>query len=154
MNIWNIRDKEDPMPSQLCKNIIFVAMPQQLSCKACYQHLWRTAVLLPLSGGRWVIAIEELFRDAEHLGIEFRYPNGQPFEIPYIFDVFGDDLDSARRGMNNFLKADSTGTKPDSHCRCLLKLQCIELLLQCTVAKYRRGPETPLCSFSHYPLGW
>lgn len=100
------------------------------------------------------MAIEELFRDAEYLGIEFRYPNGQPFEIPYIFDVFGDSLDSARRGMNNFLKADATGTKPDSYCRCLLKLRCIELLVQCTVSAYRRGPDTPRCSYTHYPLGW
>lgn len=101
------------------------------------------------------MAIEELFRDAEYLGIEFRYPTtGVPFPVPFIFDVFGDDLDSARRGMNNFLKADATGTRPDSYCRCLLKLQCIELLLQSTVAKYRRGPETPRCSFTHVPLGW
>lgn len=135
--------------------VIFLATPEQLACKQCYLHLWSIAVSLThLSGSRWVIAIEELFRDAEYFGIEFRYPNGQPFEIPYIFDVFGDDPDSSRRGMNNFLKADATGTKPDSYCRCLVKLQCIELLLQCTVSRYQRGPDTPRCGFDHLPLGW
>lgn len=138
--------------------VIFVATIEQLTCKKCYFHLWSIAVSLThLSGGGWVIAIEELFRDAEYLGIEFRYPKtGQPFPVPYIFDVFGDDPDSSRRGMNNFLKADSTGTKPHSYCRCLLKLQCIELLVQTTVSRYQRGPDTPLCSFGpwHYPLGW
>lgn len=143
------------MPSHSKNNIIFVATPEQLlACKQCYLHMWSVAVSLThLSGGGWVNAIEELFRDAEYLGIEFRYPNGNLFPIPYIFDVFGDSLESSRRGMNNFLKADATGTQPKSYCRCIRKLECIELLLQSTVAKYRRGPDTPRCSFTHYPLG-
>ncbi len=135
--------------------VIFVATPEQLLCKSCYRHLWSTAApLTALRGCRGIISIEELFRDLDILGIEIRNPNGTLYEIPFIFDVFGEDLESGRRWMTNFRKAAPNGIEPDSHCDCIPKLQCIDLLLQCTVAKYRRGPETPRCSFTHVPLGW
>lgn len=137
------------------KQIIFTATPEQLSCKQCYRHLWSITVSLThLSSGGWITAIEELFRDLDKLGIELRHTCGKLFDIPYIFDVFGDDLESGRRWMTNFRKADHTGADPRYFCRSISKLQCIELLLQCTVAKYRRGVETPRCSITHMPLGW
>lgn len=154
MNIWNILDKEDPMPSQLCKNIIFVATPEQLSCRLCYSHLWITAVSLHLSSGGWITAIDALFRDAEHLGIEFRHPNGTPFVILDTCETFPEENEAGRRWVTNFKKADSTRICPRYHCRCFQKLLCIELVLQCTVSMYQRGPDTPRCSFTHMPLGW
>ena len=134
---------------------IYVASAEQILCKQCLLYMWSVAVSLThLTSGGWINAIEALFRDLDVLGIELRHPDGKLFEIPYIFDVFGDDLESGRRWMTNFRKANKTGTGPKYFCRCIPKLQCVELLLQCTVAKYRRGPDTPRCGFNHMPLGW
>lgn len=143
------------MPSLSKNNIVFVATPEQLLCKQCYRFMWSIAApLTDLRGCRGIISIEEMFRDLDILGIEIRHPNGDLFEIPYIFEVFGDDLESGRRWMTNFRKAAPNGIEPASYCDCIPKLLCIELWLQCTVSAYSRGPETPRCSFTHVPLGW
>ena len=143
------------MPNPQRKNIIFVATPEQLSCKKCYLHLWSIAVSLThLSSGGWINAIEELFRDLDVLGIELRHLNGKLFEVPYIFEVFPDENETGRRWVTNFRKVNKTGTGPYYFCRCFPKLQCVELLLQATVSKYHRGPDTPRCGFNHMPLGW
>lgn len=135
--------------------VVFVATPDQLSCLHCYRHLWSIAVSLThLSSGGWINAIEELFRDLDVLGIELRHPCGKLFEIPFIFEIFGDDLEAGRRWMTNFRKANREGTGPKYFCRCMPKLACVEILLQTTVSKYQRGPDTPRCGFNHLPLGW
>ncbi len=134
---------------------IFLATSDQLTCPDCYVWLWTTVLSLShLSSAGLITAIEELFRDAEYLGLHFRYPSGKMFEIPFIFEIFPDENESGRRWVSNFRKADKTGTRPRYMCRCLPKLQAVELLVQCTVAKYWRGTETPRCSFLHTPLGW
>ena len=135
--------------------VIFVATPEQLSCKQCFLHLWSIAVSLThLSGTKVIAAIESLFRDAERLGIEFRYPDGTPFIIPETAELFPVKNRAGERWITDFREVNATGTGPCRHSPLFERLQCIELLLQCTVAKYRRGPDTPRCSFSHMPLGW
>ncbi|MCA9466310.1 MAG: hypothetical protein KC643_12830 [Nitrospira sp.] len=135
--------------------IIFTATKEQLTCSSCYDHLWSMAVSLAhLSSAGWITAIEEFFRDTDILGIEIRQPNGELFKIPYIFDVFPDENEAGRRWVTNFRQADETGMRPRSMCRCLLKLQFIELYVHATVAKYTRGPDTPRCSLTHFPLGF
>ena len=137
------------------KNIIFTATIDQLSCPQCYFHLWSIAVSLThLSSTGLIAAIESLLRDAEHLGIEFRHPDGTPFIIPETTELFQEKNKSGKRWVADFREANAAGTGPYRHSRCFERLQLIELLLQCTVAKYRRGPETPRCSFTHFPLGW
>jgi len=117
--------------------------------------LWKAAgSLTHLSSAGLITAIEELYRDAEYLGIDFRYLSGEIYQIPFIFEIFPDENESGRRWVSNFRKADSTGTRPRYMCRCLPKLQAVELLVQCSVAKYWRGTETPRCSYLHTPLGW
>lgn len=134
---------------------IFLATSEQLTCPQCYLHLFLTVQSLThLSSAGIITAIEVLFRDGESEGLNFRYPNGAAYEIPFIFDVFPDEQESGRRWVSNFRKAKASGVGPSYMCRCLAKLQCVELLVQCTVAKYRRGTETPRCSPFHYPLGW
>lgn len=143
------------MNNQRFSQVIFLAKQDQLSCTECYQFLWSTVVSLThLSSAGLITAIEELFRDAESLGIDFRHPNGKSFEIPFIFDVFPDQNEAGRRWVSNFRRADLSRTRPRYFCRCIPKLQCIDLLLQCTVSRYHRGANTPRCSFTHVPLGW
>ncbi|MCS6328434.1 MAG: hypothetical protein H8K06_15295 [Nitrospira sp.] len=134
---------------------IFLATPAQLVCPECYLWLWTTVLSLThLSSAGLITAIEELYRDAEYLGIHFRYPSGQIYDIPFIFEIFPDENESGRRWVSNFRKADATGARPRYMCRCLPKLQAVELLVQCTVAKYSRGTKTQRCSYLHTPLGW
>ncbi|MEX5219707.1 MAG: hypothetical protein NW701_17895 [Nitrospira sp.] len=143
------------MNNQSLPRVIFTATPDQLSCRRCYIHLWSTAVSLShLSSAGWITAIEELFRDLDVLHIQIRRPNGELFQVPYIFEIFPDDNEAGRRWVSNFRKVDVKGKKPRYHCRCILKLTCIELLLQATVAKYIRHSDTPRCSSTHMPLGW
>ncbi len=134
---------------------IFLATREQLTCPHCYLHLFLTIQSLThLSSAGIITEIEVLFRDAEYEGLNFRYPNGAAYEIPFIFDVFPDKKESGRRWVSNFRRANASGARPRSMCRCLARLQCVELLVQCTVAKYRRGTDTPRCSSTHVPLGW
>ncbi len=134
---------------------IYLAKPEQLNCSHCYLHLFLTVrSLTHLSSAGIITEIEVLFRDAEYQGLTFRRPNGTLFEIPFIFDVFPDEHESGRRWVSNFRRSAATGMRPRYMCRCIPKLECIELLVQCTVAKYHRGTDTPRCSMSHVPLGW
>lgn len=136
--------------------VVFIATPEQLSCLHCYRHLWSIAVSLThLTSGGWINAIDALFRDLDVLGIELRRPDdGKLIPIPFSFEVFPDENEAGRRWVTNFRKANKEGTGPKYFCRCLPKLECVELLLQCTVAKYHRGSDTPRCGFNHMPLGW
>jgi hypothetical protein len=143
------------MSGQLPRNIIFTATVEQLSCEHCRQHLWSTAVSLThLSSAGVIAAIDCLYRDAEYLGIEFRNPDGTLYIIPETWELFPEENEAGRRWMSNFRKADETGMRPRYFCRCTPKIQCIHLLLQCTVSAYQRGPDTPRCGFDHFPIGW
>lgn len=143
------------MADQPKTQIIFTATKEQLTCPTCYLHLWSTAASLThLSSGGWITAIEEFFRDTDILGIEIRHSNGELFKIPFIFDVFCDENEAGRRWVTNFRKADETGMRPRYMCRCIEKLQCIELYVHATVSAYSRGPNIPRCSLTHWPLGW
>ncbi len=133
---------------------IFLATEAQLTCPECLLWLWLTVgSLTHLSAAELIERIEELFRDAEYLGIHFRYPSGVIYEIPFIFELFPDGC--GRRWVSNFRMGDATGTRPRHYkSPSIPRLQAVELLVQCTVAKYWRGTETPRCSYLHVPLGW
>lgn len=142
------------MGSQHRNETIFLATEAQLTCPECMLWLWLVArSLAHLSAAELITRIEELFRDAEYLGIHFRYPSGEIFEIPFIFDLFPDE--SGRRWVWNFRNGDATGSRPRRYTsQSIPRLQAVELLVQCTVAKYWRGTQTPRCSYLHVPLGW
>ena len=143
------------MGSQPQNKTIFLATPEQLTCPHCYLHLFLTVKSLThLSSAGIITAIEVLFRDGEYEGLNFRYPNGAAYEIPFIFDVFPDKKESGRRWVSDFRRSDATGIGPRRMSPCLARLQCIELLVQCSVSQYRRGTDTPRCSPTHVPLGW
>jgi hypothetical protein len=96
---------------------IFLATPAQLVCPDCYLWLWTTVLSLThLSSAGLITAIEELYRDAEYLGIHFRYPSGKIYDIPFIFEIFPDENESGRRWVSNFRKADATGALVPATC--------------------------------------
>jgi len=140
---------------------LFTATKDQLTCPYCYNHLWSMAVSLThLSSAGWIDAIEEFFRDLDVFGIEIRYPSGEEWPIPYIFGIFpdeneeGDETEAGRRWVSNFKKADQSGNCFASMSPLLHRVRCVELYCHATIAAYSRGPETPRCSMTHFPLGW
>ena len=151
------------MSIQEKRTIIYVPNDEQLTCHACYQHLWEMVVSLThFSSASLIIAIEEFLRDLDILGIEIRYQNGEPFPIPYMFDVFPIDDDDqendpGRRWLCNFKRANKAGTGPRMRCTkpmALPRLQLLALYCHATVEKFSRFPNIPRCSLTHLPLGW
>ena len=162
--------KEGSWASRRDKKTLFIALPENFQCDQCSLWLWSHVISLThLSSAGLIIAIEEFFRDLDILGIEIRYPNGKFWPVPYIFEIFGSEDEDAdddgkkgetepgRRWLTNYKQPDETGTKYKRMCcreNVLPRLQCIELYIHATVAQYARGPETPRCSLTHFPLGW
>ena len=145
------------------KQIIFTATKEQLTCRSCYEHLWRTIVSLThLSSAGLIMAIEEFLRDLDILGIEIRRPNGVLFPIPFSFDVFqihdeDEEKNPGKRWVSNFKRSNDAGTGPRMYCTKpagLPRLEILEVFAHATVAAYTRGPETKRCSLTHFPLGW
>ena len=164
------------MEVPLKKHIIHVASKDQLlHCKDCYLHLWRTIGSLPQYTNEQLIEeIEFFLRDLDILGLDIRYPDGRPWPIPFMFEVFpchdefDEDLekdrhrvpprekDGGRRWLSNFRKANAKGTGPHMFCTkpaTLPRLELLELYAHSTIAQYMRGPDTPRCSRCHLPLG-
>ncbi len=141
------------MRVQTKNDTIFLASPAQLTCRQCFHHLWSTSRSLSLSSGRWLKVLGGFVRDVDILGKEIRRTSGEIFDVPEIDDVFPFKNEAGRRWFTNFRQADSTGARPKRFSRKFYRLQLIDLYLQCTVAKYQRGTETPHC-ISHVPLGW
>ena len=142
------------MSDQSKKPIIFTATKEQLTCKQCYLRLWLIAVSLThLTSGKWIIAIEEFFRDLDVLGIEIRHPNGQLYHVPYIFELFPDENEAGRRWMSLFLQADNSGMRPRRMCRDLRRLEAIAFYLEASVSSFSQVDGTDLCSLTHRPLG-
>ncbi len=157
MKVIGYHVEEVIMSSQSKTQIIFTATKTQLSCRPCYQHLWRSTVSLThLSSGGLIVAIEEFFRDTDILGIVIRNPNGTLWPIPKVWEIFpcDDDNESGRRWISNLKRPDETGNRPKAMCRCFVKLQCIELLIHAKTASYARGLDAKRCSLAHFPLGW
>ena len=150
------------MDIPLKKQIIYTASKEQLFCPHCYLHLWTIIVSLThLSAPKLIEAVEAFLRDLDVLGIELRRPNGELFPVPYSFDVFPiDDEDEeknpGKRWVSNFKRTNAAGTGPMMYCTkpvSLPRLEILEVFAHATVAAYTRGPNTPRCSLTHWPLG-
>ena len=119
------------------RQTVLVSTNEQLKDKHYYRRMWKTAKSLThISSRDWIKEIEFLYRDTDILRIELRFPGGQLYEIPYIFDLFGEDDEDARRWMSLFLKADETGDNPKHISIKLERLRAIDLYLRATVACY------------------
>jgi len=59
-----------------------------------------------------------------HSGL-IRYLSGEPYPIPFVDDVFGDDLDV--RWMSDYLVTDESGLSPRTISRKIERVQLIDL---------------------------
>ncbi len=116
---------------------VLVATDEQLKNTHYYRRLWETAKSLThISSLDWLKEIEFLYRDTDILRIELRYPGGQLYPIPYMFDLFGEDDEDSRRWISLFLKADESGENPKHISIKLERLRAIDLYLRASVARY------------------
>ena len=83
------------------------------------ERIWRPAVAERLARRLWLPALTLVY---DYDGA-IRWPNGTPFEIPEIDELFDPD----NRWMSNFLRADASEQAPRSYSRVYQKLRMIAL---------------------------
>ena len=118
----------------LCKNkrIVRVATMAELTNPHYYRRLWIAARNIPIGRRKWLDELAACFRDCECTIV---YPSGQPFPIPFIDELMGDDPDC--RWLGYYLRADPTGTMPSTMSRKLERVQILDLYFRIRYPAYR-----------------
>ncbi|MEW8626262.1 MAG: hypothetical protein AB2551_10960 [Candidatus Thiodiazotropha sp.] len=108
-----------------CKNkrLVVVATDAELLSEHYYRRLWMAAKNVPVSRRGWLEELANCLRDTGDVSI--RHPSGQPYTIPYVDELMGDDPDN--RWMSGFLRSDPTGTWPRARSRKLERVRLIDL---------------------------
>ena len=108
----------------LCENkrVIIVATKAELLSEPYYRRLWIATRNVGISRRDWLDEIADCFRDYDGLS---RYPSGEPYPIPFVDDVFGDDPDV--RWMSDYLATDESGLSPRTITRKMERVQLIDL---------------------------
>jgi hypothetical protein len=106
----------------ITKRTISVASYEELADHSYYLRLWMAIRNVEISRRSWLDELANTFRDFDG-NIVTEY--GQPYEIPCIDEVFGDDPDL--RWLSYFMMADTTGMHPKFFSRKFTRLQLLDL---------------------------
>ena len=108
----------------LCKRkkVVRVATTAELRNPHYYRKLWIAARNLDIPRRAWLDVLADCFRDAEH---HIVYTSGEPFELPDIDELFGDDPDG--RWFSYYLKSDPSGSLPLATSPKFERVQIIDL---------------------------
>lgn len=104
------------------KRVITVATKAELLSEHYYRRLWLAARNLPIPRRGWLDEIAACFFMFQEVII---YRSGEPFSIPLVDDIFGDDPDM--RWLSYYLSADDSGTVPRTISRKIERVQLIDL---------------------------
>ena len=104
------------------KRVTTVATTAELKNYHYYRRLWIAARNLELPRRRWLDEIAACFRDYQG---DVIYASGDPYPIPLVDDIFGDDPDM--RWLSYYLGTDESGKEPRSVSRKLERVQLIDL---------------------------
>ncbi|MCF6319725.1 MAG: hypothetical protein L3J83_10700 [Proteobacteria bacterium] len=104
------------------KRVIIVATKEELLNKHYYRRLWLAARNMSIPRRGWLDEIADCF--CQYRGT-IVYRSGEPFPIPFVDDVFGDDMDM--RWLSNYFGSDESGTAPRVISRKIERLQLIDL---------------------------
>lgn len=104
------------------QQIIVVATNNELKNKHYYSRLWLAARNIPIPRRNWLDEIADCFC---HFDGKIVHKNGQPYEIPFVDDVFNDDIDM--RWLGVFFQADLSGLMPKRYSNKFKRLQLIDL---------------------------
>lgn len=96
--------------------------PVVLLSEHYYRRLWLATKNSDVPRRVWLDELANTFRDFNG---EILTPDGQPYDLPFIDDVFGDDYEM--RWMGYYLKPDVSGVYPKSKTRKVERLQLIDL---------------------------
>ena len=87
-----------------------------------YRRLWLAVRNTNIPRRDWLDELADTFRDFDGVIVT---PLGQPYDLPMIDDVFGDDFEM--RWMGYYLQPDESGMRPRSKCRKIERLQLLDL---------------------------
>ena len=104
------------------KHSIRLTNPAMLLSEHYYRRLWLAVRNTDIARRDWLDELADTFRDYDGMILT---ATGLPYELPFIDDVFGDDLDM--RWLGYYLKPDITGFNPRTRCRKLERLQLLDL---------------------------
>jgi hypothetical protein len=104
--------------------VIYAELPAVLHNPRFYRQLWLFAIQAQVPRREWLNVIS---LDLLQFKGQIFYRTGEPFPMPYIDDVFGEDLDA--RWFSEFLKADRSGESPKTISRKSARLRLIALSL-------------------------
>jgi len=102
--------------------VIYVATDAELTGPDYYRRLWLAVRNADIPRRGWLDAIADALRDFDG---EILKESGEPYAIPLVDDVFGDDPDL--RWLGYYLRADQTGKLPLSMSRKLERLRILDL---------------------------
>lgn len=101
---------------------IVVAAKAELMSEHYYRRLWIAVRNVRIPRRAWLDEIADTFRDFNGIII---YRSGEIFPMPFVDDVFADDLDM--RWLSGYLKPDQSGYHPLIISRKLERVQLIDL---------------------------
>jgi hypothetical protein len=104
------------------KRTISLTHPALLLSEHYYRRLWLATRNVKIGRREWLDELADTFRDYEG---EIFTPNGLPYDLPFIDDVFGDDQDM--RWLGYYLIPDISGNYPQTKCRKIERLQLLDL---------------------------
>jgi len=100
---------------------VYVATDAELSNIVYYHNLWVAVRSVEIPRRDWLDELSNCFRDHEVVLLSHADEN---FDLPDIDDVFDD---SGMRWISEFIRADSSGTKPKVKSRQYGRLRLLDL---------------------------
>ena len=104
------------------KQALSLTRPNVLLSEHYYRRLWLATRNVNIPRRDWLDELADTFRDFDGSIV---WPDGQPYEIPLVDDVFADDTDM--RWLGYYLRPDDSGMNPRCRSRKIERLQILDL---------------------------
>ncbi len=104
------------------KRSVSLTRPSVIASEHYYRRLWLATKNLQIPRRDWLDELADTFRDYDG---QIRTPSGDPYKLPFIDEVFGDDFEM--RWMGYYLRPDVSGRYPRSKSRKIERLQLLDL---------------------------
>ncbi|MGH1432562.1 MAG: hypothetical protein ACRBB4_15775 [Neptuniibacter sp.] len=104
------------------KQKIKLTHPTLLLSEHYYRRLWLAMRNVKIARREWLDELADTFRDFDGVIVD---SFGQPYELPLVDDVFGDDIHM--RWLGYYLTPDISGYCPKSKSRKVERLQLLDL---------------------------
>jgi len=99
--------------------------PEIILSKHYYRRLWLAIKNISIPRRAWLDELANMIRDFDDV---IYTTDGQPYTLPLVDEVFGDDLDM--RWLGYYLVPDNTGKSPRIKSRKVERLQLLDLYIR------------------------